>query len=71
MGVLGTEGFGGVFTFVFYLVSPMFTLYVTNFTVLVPYLNLNFETTIIDRLNTPMIFGAEVTLGFSIGMYAC
>jgi hypothetical protein len=71
LALLGSEGIGGVITFVFYLVSPMFTLYLTNLTVLVPYLNSIFEITVVDRLNVPTIFGSKATLGFSLGMYAC
>lgn len=71
LAVLGSEGIGGVLVSVFYLVSPMFTLYITNLTVLVPYLNLNFGYRIFDRLNIPTIFGTEATLAYSIGMYAC
>jgi hypothetical protein len=71
LALLGSEGFGGILSSVFYLVSPMFTLYITNLTVLRPYLNSNFEADIEDRLAVPNIFGAEVTLGLTLGIYAC
>lgn len=53
-----------ILSFVFYVVSPMYTLYVTNFTIVANFLLVNGIT-----VTSPTFFGLDATLGFSVGMY--
>lgn len=54
------------FILMFYLISPMFTLYITNFVTAS-----NFFNPVMDKntVTVPNIWGAQLTCGFAIGMF--
>ena len=68
LAILGESGFASFVTLVFYLIAPMFTFYLTSYTLVVQYLNPFLYAKQKDMLATPTMFGSEATLGFSVGV---
>jgi len=68
LAILGESGFVSFVTLVFYLFAPMFTFYLTSYTLVVQYLNPFLYAKQKDMLATPTMFGSEATLGFSVGV---
>lgn len=68
LAILGESGFASFVTLVFYLFAPMFTFYLTSYTLVVQYLNPFLYAKQKDMLATPTMFGSEATLGFSVGV---
>jgi len=68
LAILGESGFESFVTLVFYLFAPMFTFYLTSYTLVVQYLNPFLYAKQKDMLATPTMFGSEATLGFSVGV---
>ncbi len=68
LAILGESGFVSFVTLVFYLFAPMFTFYLTSYTLVVQYLNPFLYAKQKDMLATPTMFGSEASLGFSVGV---
>jgi len=68
LAILGESGFASFVTLVFYLIAPMFTFYLTSYTLVVQYLNPFLYAKQKDMLATPTMFGSEASLGFSVGV---
>ena len=68
LAILGESGFASFVTLVFYLFAPMFTFYLTSYTLVVQYLNPVLYAKQKDMLATPTMFGSEANLGFSVGV---